>query len=273
MSEATSSESKTPGRNPQILFWALSIGLLVPYGLLAILSLGSGWSFPNLLPDRIDFRPWKRFAEDRNGLGSAALSSFGRCLIVSVVSTIAGLIAGRAIRNRRSLALRFLAYLPFVLSPVVVGVCLFDLMIRVGLAGTSTGVVLCQIVFSFSYATVLFSELWTPRMEKAEQVVRTLGGRSWDVWRHAVLPQAKGAILVCLIQTALSSWLDYAIVSVIGGGTAASLTMRLFASLREASVNQAALSSLILLFPAIVGFAIAITLLRPKLAPVLSDTT
>jgi putative spermidine/putrescine transport system permease protein len=244
------------------LYAATLILLLVPFGLLVVLSLGSGWSFPHILPDRIDFAPWRHLAADRDGMLSAAGRALGRSVVVSLISTLGGLVAGRALRRRASDRWLFIVYLPFVLSPVVVGVCLYDLLVRMRLAGTVGGVMACQILFSFAYATVLFCELWTPRLERTEQLVRTLGGGRWAVWRHALLPQARGIILICLIQTALSSWLDYGIVAMIGGGSVKSLTLLLFSYIREASVNQAALSSLVMLLPALLGILVTGILLR-----------
>ena len=228
--------------------------VLWPYGLLLVISLGSGWTFPGLLPDRLDLAAWRHFASDRDNMAVAVATSAGLSLIVGTASTFGGLLAGRAIRRTRFRFWRFLVYLPFVISPVIVGICLYDLLIRLRLAGTIAGVVLLQSMFALSFATVFFSEFWSPRAERLEQLVRNLGGNDWAVWRHAVFPQARGLILICFLQTALSSWLDYGLVSVVGGGHVPSVTIRLFAYIREASVNQAALASLILLAPALAGF-------------------
>jgi ABC-type spermidine/putrescine transport system permease subunit II len=127
----------------------------------------------------------------------------------------------------------------------------------VNLAGTWAGVVALQTLFALSFAAVLFSELRSPRADRLEQLVYDLGGNSWAVWRHAVLPPASGLIRICFLQTALYSWLDYGLVSIVGGGHVASVTMKLFGYLREASVNQAAQASLVLLGPAWGGFFLA----------------
>ena len=69
-------------------------------------------------------------------------------------------------------------------------------------------------------------------------------------------------IIVCFVQAALFSWLDYGLVSVIGGGRVRTMTVMLFGFLREANVNQAAQSAIVLLLPTVAGFAISTTLLR-----------
>lgn len=130
---------------------------------------------------------------------------------------------------------------------------MYDLQVRLGIASTLLGVVLAQFLFAFAFATVFFSEMWNVRMERAEQLVSTLGGNRLAVWRHAILPQASRLILVCLTQTALFSWTDFGLVSVLGGGNVQSLTVMLFSYIREASVNQAAQAGLVLMAPPVLG--------------------
>ena len=72
---------------------------MIPYGLLLLLSFGSGWTFPNLSPDRMDFAPWKSIIADRDGLLTATLTSVGISLIVAVLATIMGLLIGRSLRH------------------------------------------------------------------------------------------------------------------------------------------------------------------------------
>ena len=230
--------------------------VLFPFGLLTLISLGSGWSFPRLIPDRLDYAAWKHVFSDRDQMLVAIRTSVFMSLTVATLSVTGGLTIGRAIRRAHSSLANFLVYLPFVISPIVVGICLYDLLIRMQLIGNVMGVILLQTVFALSFASVFFSELWSPRAERLEQLVRNLGGSHWNKWRHAVFPQISGLILVCFVQTALYSWLDYGIVSIVGGGSVSSVTTRLFGYIREASVNQAAQSSLILLAPALLGFLI-----------------
>jgi len=225
------------------------------YGLLVLLSLGSGWGFPDLLPSRLDFAPWKHLAADRGGLASALGVSALMSMTVGISSTTLGLIIGRSIRRRPSLWGRWLIYWPFIISPVIAGTALYDLWVRLGLAGSYLGVMLAQGVFATGFAAVFFCEMWSSRTDRLEGVVRNLGGGNWAVWRHAILPGSAGLIFVCLVQTSLVSWLDYGLVSLIGGGNVPALTLKLLSYIREASVNQAALSALMLLTPALMVMA------------------
>lgn len=243
---------------------AVSLVVLAPYLLLLVLSLGRGWTFPNLLPDRVDLEPYQRLVSERDGL----LRAMGRSLVMSVavglVSTVAGLLIGRSVRHVRSHMLPFLMYVPFVVSPVVIGICLYDLFVRLQLSGTFFGVAAAQSIAATSFASVFFSEMWSEHVERRELLVRQLGGNAVDVWRHAVSSQMGGLILICFVQTGLYSWLDYGLVSILGGGHVPTVTTRVFAYIREASVNQAALSGLILSAPPLAGIVVCATIFRRR---------
>jgi len=237
---------------------------LLNFGLLLWLSLGSGWTYPRVLPDRVDAMPWYNFMQARSGILRSGLSSLWISVVVASISTALGLWSGVGLKRSRSRGWLYIAYLPFVLSPVTVGICLLDLSVRLGLASTYVGVILAQCIFAYGFATIFFSETWDHSMERRVQLVAGLGGSRIDVWRHAVLPKLWPLLVVAWTQTALFSWLDYGLVSVIGGGVVPSLTMKLFAFLREASVNQAAQSAIILLVPSLVSFGLAAVLLQSK---------
>lgn len=237
---------------------------LLNLSLLLMLSLGTGWTYPRLLPDRVDATPWLNFFQGRSAALRGCLSSLMMSLMVATISTALGLWTGIGLKRARSRAWLFIAYLPFVLSPVTIGLCLLDMSVRIGIASTYVGVLFVQCIFAYGFATIFFCETWDYAMEKRVQLVSGLGGSQWDIWRHAILPRLWPFIAVAWTQTALISWLDYGLVSIIGGGVVPSLTLTLFAYLREASVNQAAQSAIVLLTPCLIFFGLASLLLRSK---------
>lgn len=256
MTEATAVPEST--RRPRRsrgsgLISALALALFAgPYWLLLWLSLGSGWSYPNLGPDRLDWRPWKTFVSDGSGLMRGVLTAGMLSPCVATFSTTIGLLVGRHLRSQHGLW-TFIAYLPFACSPVIIATCLLDLFIRIGLASSLIGVFVIQSVFASAFAVILFSELGNPEIGRLEQLVQTLGGSRWDGWRHAVWPRLWKLAVVCWLQTLLFSWLDYSLVSTIGGGVVPALTLGVIAYIREASVNQAAQAAIVLIIPPI-GF-------------------
>lgn len=240
----------------------IPIVILLPYTSLLILSAGSGWSFPRLLPDRMDFAPWKNVWNGRHSLLLASVNTVVMSLVISLASTTLGLISGRALRQQCSLFWLFVAYLPFVLSPAIVGTVLYDLESRIGIASSALGVLIAQFMFAYAFATVFFYEMWDSRIQRLEQLVQTLGGDSRAVWRHAILPSASGLIAVCLIQTSIFVWLDYGLVSSLGGGNVPTVTLLLFSYLREASINQASQAAIVLLIGSVLASFISALILK-----------
>lgn len=244
---------------------AIALALFaVPYLLLLWLSLGSGWSYPNLGPDRLDLRPWKALVSDGGGLLRGVLTAGMLSPCVATLSTSIGMLVGRHVRSHHGLWM-FIAYLPFACSPVIIATCLLDLFIRIGLASSLIGVFVIQSVFASAFAVILFSELWNPEIGRLEQLVQTLGGSRWDVWRHAVWPRLWKLTLVCWLQTLLFSWLDYSLVSTIGGGIVPALTLVVVAYIREASVNQAAQAAIVLIIPPVLFMCLIRALMMRRL--------
>lgn len=261
---AQAASDTTPSRAqqwPHVFLPAMC--LLLPWAVLLVLSLGVGWQYPSVLPETLNLLPWRMLLTQRQLLLSSLMTSLLISLTVAVLATLAGLLISRLLRQVRSAIPAFLVFLPWVISPVVAAVCLYDLFIRLGLAGTLTGVLLAQTLFATSFAAIFFMDLWTHRTDREESLIRTLGGGTWQVWQHVVLPNCRPLLLVCLVQTGLFSWLDYGLVSMIGGGHVSTLTLRLFTLIREASIHQAALASLLLTLPSLL--AVAFLFLRDRL--------
>jgi ABC-type nitrate/sulfonate/bicarbonate transport system ATPase subunit/ABC-type spermidine/putrescine transport system permease subunit II len=242
-----------------------AIAILAPYGLLVLLSIGSGWSFPNLLPNRLDAAPWRRWAMERNGLASSMATSLMLGTTVGTVATALGFFIARSLGGRPSNGWRFVAYLPFVSSPVILAAALYLPLAWTGLAGTIAGVAAAQLTVATAMAAIYFSDSWDRRADRLEMLAASLGGGTLAVWRHAVWPRSRGLLLVAFANAAFFSWMDYGFASLVGGGQVPTLTVRLFATLREANVNHAALAALTLLAPAACGaFAAAFFFGRPR---------
>ncbi len=263
--ESTRNLSNKPLTLPRTIFSWREIILfslfLTPYFFLLTLSFGNGWTYPRLLPDRLDFTPWHHFFNDTHRTLYAFTNSLFLSIVVATLSTIFGLVVGYHLR-RKSWLYTLVIFLPFVVSPMIVGICLLDIAIRINLASTYLGIILGQFFFAFAFTTIFFSELWDREIDRRMTLVKSLGGSSLAVARHAVLPSIWPLIIVCWTQTAMFSWLDYGIISIIGGGVIRSLTLNLFAFIREGSVNQAAQAAIVLMTPPLIAMLNAIWLLN-----------
>ena len=223
---------------------------LLPFAVLAILSFAGAWPFPDVLPSRWTAARWVELVTGRGELAASLGVSALVSTIVASLATACGYVTSKHIawHPRRRILLLF-AYVPFALSPVILGVCLLYVALRIGLAGGVTGVILAQTIFAFGFAVVLFQGHWNPEMKGLEDLVRTLGGGTWQLHRRVLLPLSRGMLVLCFFQTFLLSWFQYGLTLLIGGGKVKTLPIAVYAYLGEANVFYAALASCLLIVP------------------------
>ncbi len=230
--------------------WLVGALCIFPLLFLAALSLSHRWQVPHILPTGFDPSRWQEVLTGQGQLGESLALSLTLSLSVATLSTVAGYLTSRAIAyspHRRQLLL--LAYIPFAFSPVILGTCLLFLFIKLNLAGTVPGVILAQTLFSYGFAIVFFMSFWTPQKKAYEDLVHTLGGSTWDAYRHALLPLSTGMLLVCFFQCFLISWFHYGITLLVGSGKIKTLPLKVFDSIREANPYYAALAACLLVLP------------------------
>ncbi|MGL6068735.1 MAG: ABC transporter permease, partial [Sediminibacterium sp.] len=145
--------------------------------------------------------------------------------------------------------LLFLAYLPFVLSPVILAVCLKFYFIKLSLAGTVAGVIIAQLIIAIPYSIIFFTGFWNQRVKSFEHIVNTLGGTNIVALTSVIIPLSKPLLLVCFFQCFLISWFEYGLTSVIGYGKIQTLTIKVYQFLTEANIYYAALSCCLLIIP------------------------
>lgn len=230
--------------------WVLSGALIAPLGLLVLLSLTRHWTWPALLPTEWQIRQWHDLLTESRGLGVIVLRSLAIGTGVAVFATGLGFASSRSVaRHARQGWLMVLLHLPFAVSPVVLGVSLLYTFLRLHLAGHVVGVMLAHLVFAYAYAVILLSGFWNPRVQSLAELAALLGADRLQVWMKVLLPLARPLLAVCLLQTFLISWFDYALTLLIGGGQVSTLTIALYQYLISSDVRLAATCALLLLAP------------------------
>lgn len=217
---------------------------------LVALSLATSWAPPSLIPDALSTARVADVLDRRPDLVPSLVASVAISLAVAIVSTSAGFVASRRVaRSRHRRLLVVLAYAPFAISPVILGACLLFFFIRLGVAGTHLGVFLAQLPLAFGFSVVFFLGVWTPRMQEIENLVHTLGGGERAALFRALVPLARGSLVVCFFQTFLLSWVQYGITLVVGQGKVKTLPVKVYDLVFEASPNDAAVVGTLLVLP------------------------
>jgi putative spermidine/putrescine transport system permease protein len=218
--------------------------------ILALLSVAGPWEFPDLLPKHFRFDRWAAVLSGDRALVSSLATSLLVSTTVALAASTAGFVTARAVaHHRRRSLLMLLAYLPFAASPVILGVCLLYVSIRLGLVATLTGVILAHTIFAYAFAVVFWVPFWNAEKRAYEDLVRTLGGTRSYAYAHVLLPLSKGPLLVCFFQTFLISWFQYGLTLLVGAGKVDTLPLRVYAYVGEANLGYAAVASGLLLLP------------------------
>ncbi|MFT6971628.1 MAG: putative spermidine/putrescine transport system permease protein [Roseivirga sp.] len=228
----------------------LILALALPFFLLPLLSLVTQYRFPQLWPEQFTTQHWVDLFGLQSGLSESAITSTILALSVAAFVTVLGFITSRHVAyHPKKEKLLLLAYLPFILSPVIFGAFLLYYFIAIGLAGKLIGVVIAQVILLYPFSVILFSSFWDQRLKSFEDLTATLGGSQYQTFTRVLLPVSKNIILLCFFQTFLLSWFEYGLTSVIGIGKVETLTMEVFFYVGEANVYFAALASCLLILP------------------------
>ena len=223
---------------------------LFPFLYLALMSVTADWDFPRLLPASFSVEMWKRMLSGNGALGQSFLLSLGISITVATVSTATGYITGKYIAYHRfKKRLLFLAYVPFIMSPVILGACLMYIYIKAGLTGNVAGVILSQIMFAYGFGIVFFSAFWNTQIKALEDLVYTLGGTPLQAYWKVLVPISKNALLICFFQTFLISWFQYGLTMLIGSGKVQTLPIKVYEYVGETNMFVAALASCLLVVP------------------------
>ncbi|PJB13166.1 MAG: ABC transporter permease [Flavobacteriales bacterium CG_4_9_14_3_um_filter_40_17] len=226
----------------------LSIGFTLVF--LLMLSLGRRWSFPNILPEAWSFANWMFFQQSDAPLFQTFFLSMAISLVVSaVVSTLAFVVSKEIAYSKNRNTFLLLAYIPYLLSPVIMAVIFQYYFIITNLTGTFLGVVIAQFLIAFPFGVIIYVNFWNKQMQELEALSYTLGGSRWQTFRKVLLPLSKNAMLLCFFQVFLISWFEYGLTNLIGVGKIKTLTVSVFNFINEANIFYAALACCLLVFP------------------------
>jgi putative spermidine/putrescine transport system permease protein len=232
--------------------------LLGPIAALGLYALSTRWFFPRPLPDEWTAAPLLRLLASPRTQEALATSLLTAGL-VTMLALLLGLPAARALglRRFRGRALVLLVlFLPNVAPPLAIGMGLNVLFLRLGLAGSTVGVVLVHLVPVLPYTIFALLGVFARYDEAYEQQARTLGASPAQVWLRVSLPLLGPGLAVAALFAFLVSWSQYVLTLLIGGGRVITLPVLLFAAVSGG--NPTSIAGLALLFAAPPMIAIAL---------------
>ena len=183
-------------KSKNITLVLVAFACIVPVIILIVLSLGQQWVYPFVLPKTFNADAWEYILLPGNNITGSILISFLIAFVVAAIATVGGFFTSRLIAyHPYKSKLLLLAYLPFILSPVIFAVCLKYYFIKLGLSGTAFGVILAQLIIAFPYSTILLTSFWNNRLKQYQLLVETLGGTNAFAFSKIIYPLAKPVYL------------------------------------------------------------------------------
>lgn len=240
----------------QLTLAVLLVGPIVSLGLYA---LARSWFYPQLLPLEWTLQPLMRQLSSpatSAALSSSLLTASSATLLALLLGIPAARVLGLRRFRGRDLVLLIL-FLPNVVPPLAIGMGLNILFLRLGLAGSTLGVVLVHLVPVLPYAIFALLGVFERYDESYELQARTLGANPLQVWLWVMLPLAGPGIAVAALFAFLVSWSQYILTLLIGGGQVMTLPLLLFSAVSGGNPTTIAVLALLFAAPPLVAIALA----------------
>ncbi len=201
----------------------------VPVVLLILASLSSGWSWPDVIPQKFSFRAWRYiFSSDSI---FAVITTLKISAAVIVIDLILALPAANALgrysfRFKRIISALLMA--PLIMPPLAITMGLHKTFIRMGLTENIWGVVAASIFPTLPYMIRALAVGYENIGHIWGEQAKMLGAGAFSRFFHVNLPMLLPAIVAGASIVLLVSMSQYVIVLLIGGGTVKTLTVVMF---------------------------------------------
>ncbi len=238
----------------QLAYGLIGVLALLPLVTLAVQSVARLWLWPALLPPSWGLRAWEDTFRVSSGVLPSLANSLAIACAVALLSLLIAMPAARLlalVRFPGKTAVFFLLFLPILAPPLASAMGLHVVFLRLGLAGTATGVVLVHLIPAIPYAALLLVGSFSRLDTDLEAQARTLGATPLVVLRRVTLPLLAPGIAVAASFAFLISWSQYILTLLIGSGQVVTLPLALVSAQR--SGDQALAAAICLLFLAPTG--------------------
>jgi putative spermidine/putrescine transport system permease protein len=245
------------------LLSALILGFLILPTLIVIpmsFSASDALQFP---PRGFSFRWYQAYFSTPQWLDATLVSlkvSFLTMLLATPIGTAAayGLHFGRF---RFALAIHGSLVAALMVPVILIAIGVFFLYAKLDLVNTTLGLVLADTLLGVPFVLIIVTAGLKSFDVNQEMVARSLGAGRLRAFLGVTLPQIWGSVLAGALFAFIAAFDEVVIATMISGGEGATLTNRMFSSLRdEVDPTIAAISSLL----------IAITTLPPLIGHLLS---
>lgn len=246
----------------------LVLAYLVLPCLLVIPMSFSGSAYLEFPPRSLSTRWYETF------LGSpewraAAWVSLRVSALATVIATVFGTAAAYGLfqlPGRLSQTLRAVFMLPMAAPSILMAVGLFFVFARLDLNNSLTGLTLADAMLAIPFVVVSVGNGLASSDPNLERAARSLGAARLRAFLEVTVPQIRISILSGALFAFVTAFDEVVVALFISGGQSATLTRRMFTSIRdELDPTVAAISSILVILSIVV--LVGVQLLQPRRKP------
>lgn len=225
--------------------------LLFPELLVVIMSFGAG-KYLEFPPSGFSLLWYRSFFRDPSWY-YAAWNSIQIGVVVAILSTGVGTLAAYGL-NRTLPRLRgFLTMViltPITFPVIVVGIAIYLGLVKLGLLGSMTGIVLAHTIGAIGYVVVIVSATLANFDPRLEQAAMSMRAGPFRTFMRVTLPLIRPGIIGGAVFAFLHSFDEVVITSLVGGFSMRTLPLKMWEGIRlQIDPTIAAVATLLILLP------------------------
>ncbi|RUW03102.1 MAG: ABC transporter permease subunit [Mesorhizobium sp.] len=246
------------GRWPQlvgIMFLALVMFyLLFPEVLVVIMSFSAG-KYLQFPPSGFSLQWYESFFGDPSWYAAAWMSiqiGFMVVILSTIIGTLAAFGLNRALPRLRSF-LTMAMLTPITFPVIVVGIATYLGLLKLGLLGSMTGIVLAHTIGAIGYVLVIVSASLANFDPQLEQAAMSMRAGPLQTFMRVTLPLIRPGIIGGAVFAFLHSFDEVVITSLVGGISMRTLPLKMWEDIRhQIDPTIAAVATLFILLPLVV---------------------
>lgn len=205
--------------------------ILIPILVIFLLAIGSSWNYPDLLPQKLEFKYLIQMlftnSELIQSLIQSILLALGTIVLTLVIAYPTAILLAHYNFFGKKL-INVLVYLPLIIPTIALLTNLDFVMIKFSLNGSFIGVVIAHTLFCLPYAIKLLMDNITQNGLGFESVSQNLGANCWQTFWHVTFPMNKSGLQGAILMTYVVSMTQYLATLLVGDGKFLTLSVRMF---------------------------------------------
>lgn len=226
--------------------------ILGPFIPLIIQSFAFRWAWPDMLPGTwwLEQREqsmlplaWDYVISPYSRVWEATLNTMFIGTVVTGICLAICLPAARVLARenfRGKPAFEFFLSMPLIVPEAAIGIALLMIFIRLGLAGTYTGIIIVHLIPTIPYMIRMLTAVYQGLGRDFEEQAMILGANRWQVMRLVTLPMLLPGVVAGALFTFLVSTNIFLLTFFLGQGKIITLPTLLFSKIAGGTLDASA---------------------------------